>query len=247
MSETNEDAGREARSVRQQFCGSPSVLCRNFCYTSGVNILVFGDSITWGAWDIEGGWASRLKKYNDSKVISSNLEIYNSIYNLGVSGDTSVDLLNRIENEVTSRLDQDDDNIVIIAIGTNDSQFSFKENINKVSLEDFRENLLKITEIADRLNVKVVFIGLFPVDDLKVNPIPWKPTYSYSNEQIDKYNRAISKFADTRELTFIELYTQAMNLEYRSFLFDGLHPNEAGHLFIFEVIKNQLIKEGLLE
>jgi len=27
-----------------------------------VNILVFGDSITYGAWDEEGGWVQRLRK-----------------------------------------------------------------------------------------------------------------------------------------------------------------------------------------
>ena len=212
-----------------------------------MNLLIFGDSITWGAWDIEGGWASRLKKYIDSKVISSNLEIYNSIYNLGVSGDTSLDLLHRFENEVTSRLDEDDDNTVLIAIGTNDSQFSVKEHVNKVSLEDFRKNLQKLIETANKHTLKVVFIGLFPVDDIKVNPMPWKQTHSYSNEQIDRYNHAVSKVAETLEHTFIDLYADATNLDYKSLLFDGLHPNEAGHSFIFERVKDQLVKEGLLE
>lgn len=30
-----------------------------------MRILVFGDSIVYGAWDTEGGWAERLKKRED--------------------------------------------------------------------------------------------------------------------------------------------------------------------------------------
>lgn len=52
-------------------------------------ICVFGDSITWGAWDIEkGGWVQRLRNF-----VESSSEEYIEIYNLGVSGDNTEDLL----------------------------------------------------------------------------------------------------------------------------------------------------------
>lgn len=37
-----------------------------------VQILFFGPSTTYGAWDSEGGYVQRLRKYLDKKVIDSN-------------------------------------------------------------------------------------------------------------------------------------------------------------------------------
>jgi lysophospholipase L1-like esterase len=54
-------------------------------------ICVFGDSITWGAYDPErGGWVNRLRNDLEKKEIES--------YNLGISGDTTADLLKRFNS-----------------------------------------------------------------------------------------------------------------------------------------------------
>jgi len=63
-----------------------------------MNILIFGDSITWGAYDPEqGGWATRLRNYFEAK----NHDV--DVYNLGISDDITSGLLNRVEAEVKSR------------------------------------------------------------------------------------------------------------------------------------------------
>ena len=82
------------------------------------NILVFGASITWGAWDREGGWVQRLRNFVDEKNIS-NPDYDRMIYNLGISGDTTENLLSRLENEVKTRLSEEE-TIIIFSIGTND-------------------------------------------------------------------------------------------------------------------------------
>ena len=33
-------------------------------------LLVFGDSITYGAWDLEGGWVQRLRSFIDKKNLT---------------------------------------------------------------------------------------------------------------------------------------------------------------------------------
>ena len=64
-----------------------------------MNVLIFGDSITWGAYDPEqGGWATRLRNYFEEK--DNDIDVYN----LGISGDTTADLLERIEIEAKSRV-----------------------------------------------------------------------------------------------------------------------------------------------
>ena len=83
-------------------------------------ILIFGDSITWGAWDEEGGWAQRFKKEIDKKAITANFTSYHSVYNLGISGDNTNDLLERFESETQRRLDEGEEAIILFAIGIND-------------------------------------------------------------------------------------------------------------------------------
>ena len=58
--------------------------------------FIFGDSITYGVIDREGGWANRLRKYLDARTLDSNGKDLFMLYNLGISGDTSADLLARL-------------------------------------------------------------------------------------------------------------------------------------------------------
>ena len=54
-------------------------------------ICIFGDSISWGAWDLEaGGWVNRLKLYFDNQP-----DPQIRVYNLGISGDRVGDVLKR--------------------------------------------------------------------------------------------------------------------------------------------------------
>lgn len=55
-----------------------------------MTILFFGDSITWGAWDEEGGWVARIKKYIDLKIISTHFNYYNDLHNVGIFGDSTL-------------------------------------------------------------------------------------------------------------------------------------------------------------
>ena len=62
-------------------------------------ILVCGDSISLGRGESPNiGWVGRLKEYFESK------DQYNSCFNLGISGDTSTDILTRFENEIKARI-----------------------------------------------------------------------------------------------------------------------------------------------
>ncbi|MDP3998378.1 MAG: hypothetical protein Q8P89_02085 [bacterium] len=69
-----------------------------------IHILAFGTSTTYGAWDIEGGWVQRLRRFLDEKIITANYEHDYFVYNLGVSGDKSADILERFETETKARL-----------------------------------------------------------------------------------------------------------------------------------------------
>ncbi len=140
-------------------------------------ICIWGDSITWGAYDPEqGGWATRLRNHLGAK----DNNIY--VYNLGISGDNTIGLLSRIEVEAKSRKP----NFIIFSIGINDAQFIHSTNSLRISPDDFRQNLTKLLAIAKKFTDKVVFVGLTGVDETKTRPIPWSTDKSYTNENIER-------------------------------------------------------------
>ena len=192
-----------------------------------MNILILGDSITWGAYDPEqGGWATRLRNYFEAK--DNDVDVYN----LGISGDTTADLLNRIEVEAKSR----EPNLIIFAIGINDAQFIHSTNGLRVSLDEFQQNLAKLLSIAKTFTNKVVFVGLTKVDESKTTPIPWNTDKSYTNENIERLDSAIKKFCEDNKLKFIPMESVVGNDD----LIDGLHPNTKGHIKIFNRMKSEI-------
>jgi len=203
------------------------------------NLLVFGDSITYGAWDKEGGWIQRLRKFLD--------ENYGGylVYNLGISGDNTNDLLKRVEFETEQRIKEEKELIFVFAIGINDSQFIHTQNNLRTSPEKFKENIQKLINIAQKFSSKIVFVGLTPVDETKTTPIPWNPDISYKNEYIQKYNEIIRNICKENKIYFIEVFEKFKELNYKELLDDGLHPNSKGHQKIFEIVKDFLIENKI--
>ena len=210
-------------------------------------VLVFGDSIVWGAWDSNGGWVTRLKKYTDNQAIDNQMENYDTIYPLGISGNNSNDLLKRFENELNNRLDEDSDVVVMIAIGINDSQFDISNNENGVPIATFKTNLYKIVETASKAAKHTVLVGLTPVDDTLLHPMPWKPTHGYSNAHVKKYDDVIRVLAKEKNISFIDLYENFSKGDYKKLLSDGLHPNTKGHETIYTKVLTELKSLGILK
>ena len=200
-----------------------------------MNILFFGDSITWGAWDNEGGWVSRIKKQVDKKIIDSDFNYYHDIYNVGISGDKTTDLLDRFEVEAKNRIDEDNETVIVFSVGVNDSQFIEKEG-NRTPFDQFQNNIKALIGKAEKLGGKVVFIGIFPVDDSKLSPTPWDDGKSYKLEYVDKYNRILQGVCRNEDVDFIDIYGEFIKKDYKSLLIDGLHPNTEGHRQISEIV-----------
>ena len=208
-----------------------------------MTILFFGDSITWGAWDTDGGWVARIKKFVDEKIISSNFEYYNDLYNVGISGDNTDDLLNRFDSETKSRIEQNEETSFVFAIGVNDSQYVEGEG-NRIAIDKFNDNLKELILKARKYGSKIAFVGLFPTDDSKLNPTPWGDNKSYKLEYVENYNEVIKNICHLENVDFIDIYSQFINKDYKSLLIDGLHPNSGGHKQISETILRYLEVTG---
>ncbi len=211
-------------------------------------ILVFGDSIAWGAWDREGGWVQRLRNFLDERTLSiTNFQNtdYFMVYNLGISGDTSELLLKRFKTEVKQRLfDEKGETFIAFAIGKNDSRFIKSRNAFEIPPEKFEENIRELIKIAKKYSSKIIFIGAAVVDEKKTTP--WIDNRFYKNEYLEIYNEIIKNICNENKIHFIEVSETFMKSDYKNLLEDGLHPNSEGHKNIFEIVKDFLLKEKII-
>jgi len=213
-----------------------------------VTIICFGDSITYGNWDPQGGWVGRLRKYIDTKSLTAYTgedlysRYYTLTYNLGLPGDTSTSLFARFENELVPRFNPAEETIILFAIGINDSRFYPKDNRHEVEIEDFKQNIWDMWEIARQYSKDVAFIGLTPVDEDRTNPVFWDPDAVFKNEYIEKYNSAIWEFCQSREIPFIDIFNQMKDLNLHELMEDGLHPNGEFYKITEEIIRGTIFQ-----
>lgn len=166
-----------------------------------------------------------------------------NLINLSVSGDKTSNVLGRMEREarLRMRLNPPDDFTVLIAIGTNDSQIDKLNPVKNIDINEFENNIRKIIEIAERLSIEVILIGLVPVDETKT--APYKEQKYYLVEKLEEYNNVLQKISEEKQLRFVNFFPNWINMNLNELFDDGLHPNTEGHKIIFETIKNQLFSE----
>lgn len=207
-----------------------------------MQILVFGASIVYGKWDSRGGWVQRLRTYIEEKEgRDGNIDVYN----LGIDGGTSEKVLERLERETQPRV-CDKNAIIIISIGGNDSEINKKSRENRVSIEKYKENMEKIANEANRFSSKVIFIGMTPVDESKMDPIPWRKELSYINEEIKKYNSIMKDVAIRNNIECIDFDAELDKVNWGNLLADGVHPNDKGHELLFNLLKEKLETKNIL-
>lgn len=195
-----------------------------------IDILIFGDSITYGTQDSEkGGWVNRLRLTLENKG-----EIYFNIYNLGVPGDTTINLKKRFDSECSFRFNMDAKTIIIFSIGINDSQII--NGKSSIYINDFRENIIELIEKVKKFSSYILFIGLTKVDDDRVMPVSWDYNIRYSNHEIIKYNKELKNICEEKSVEFLDVF----DLLSIKDLDDGLHPNDSGHQKLCEEILKYL-------
>jgi len=210
-------------------------------------ICVFGDSITWGAWDKEhGGWVERLKTYFWSA--DASLEETAWVHNLGVSANTTKQLLERFDEEVRRRTwtsseshQYKENNIIIFQIGKNDSIYVKTNATPWVTAPAYRENLLTLIEKARALSNHIIFLGLAHVDETKTTPINENEEF-YDNENIEAYDTVVREVCHENNAHYIPI----VNVIGVEDLDDGLHPNAHGHQKIFETVRAFLLENNIV-
>lgn len=197
-------------------------------------ICVFGASITKGHSDNEmGGWTNRL----DLDLEKEKPGEY-SIYNLGISGDTTTDLLKRYKAECEARGPA----IIVIALGNNDSSYWKSKNGNKTIIDNFKKNLEEIIKIGQEFTKEIIFVGLTKVNEDLSAPVAWDDNLFYYDKNIKEYNATVKEVASKNNLLFIPMIDLLENND----LPDGLHPSAEGHEKIFKQVKKFLVENKVI-
>lgn len=198
-------------------------------------ILCFGASITFGRGAVaDKGWVSLLTDAFASK------DKYNVVYNLGICGDGTADLLERMETECKARIVRHrpgDRYDIIISIGINDTRII--DGKPQLSQDAYRTNMLRILDIAKKYGDSVSFVGLTPVDEELTNP--YEDTV-LTNARIQEFDKVAQDCCKERAALFIPMFDLLMQHDLREILEDGLHPDEKGYSVMFDVIKKKIEK-----
>jgi len=206
-----------------------------------MNLIVFGDSITYGLYDEQGGWAERLYK-----EIRGKAEV-NDFINLSRPGAASKQIISKVKSAARSGLLSRVRTLVIFAYGINDSAINLREQAQITPIERFEENTIKIIEMINQNNADMVFVGPTIVDDPLAGS--FKGRIMYSNDRIKKYDRSLKKICAGYNVDFIELYDECSKESkgFQKMLHDGVHPDENGHRFILDVINKTDWFSGLIK
>lgn len=203
-------------------------------------ILVFGDSITYGKWDSEGGWVTRLRDHIDEKY---NLGKNNNfqVYNLGIPGEVAPRLSDRFEEELKYRIDPEDNNLVIIAVGVNDSCPNNWMTEEQTTSNNFKSAFSNMINIARSYKCSVICLGLTPVEPKKAKKL------KFTNEEVNKYEKLIEEVCVQKDVAKISLFSDLLENDYRDLLVDSVHPNDKGHMMILHTVLEFLEKNGLIK
>ena len=192
-------------------------------------IVIFGDSITYGQRDLEmGGWVNRLKLAlaHDNSIASCH------VFNMGISGQSTTEILGRIGRECEGRVLEDANNIIVIAAGINDSQIINGEIVSDE--EKFRSNVRALIKEAKSRTDKVIYLGLTPVEESRTNPVTWDRTRIWKNELVEKYDTIISEICSETGVRYVYVYDQIDPATND----DGLHPSAEGHVILADIMNN---------
>lgn len=192
------------------------------------DIFCLGDSITYGEWDAAGGWVQRLRQAADAAYIAG-AGPKTHVYNLGISGHTSAQLLARAPSELAARVNAAAQTHILIAIGMNDAHVVLPGEGVCAAPEHFAENLRALVALARHYTKDIALLGLNPIDDRRTDPLPWNRAKAYRLPRVALFNDVIAEITKTEAVDFIDVWQDWQGQDIAALVCDGLHPNAAGH------------------
>ncbi|WP_129044904.1 GDSL-type esterase/lipase family protein [Companilactobacillus metriopterae] len=220
---------------------------------TSVSIVAVGDSLTQGVGDTSKngeGYVTRL-----SKKISKKYKVKTSTHNYGVSGDTSTQIMKRIDNNDKMHSDLKNADIITVTVGGNDFMHLLQKKgldltSKDISTEEgnFDKRLVKLLDdlrIYNK-NAPIYLIGIYnPFSIYLSNVTGATSAFKKWNESSENVTKDMSNvhFVDINNL-YASKY--AINVTKKTgsnpYLFDEdhFHPNSIG----YDMMTNKIFKEA---
>ena len=176
-------------------------------------VLLFGDSLMSGYGLPKD---DHLSVVLEKSLKSDGYEI--QIFNSSISGNTSSDGLDRIEDELSDA----SYDLIIIGLGANDM-------LRRINPDQTKQNLEDIIDIIVNNDIKIILAGMVA-----------SPTNGLSYKK--KFDKIYPDLSKKFELELIPFLLKGVALNPSLNQTDGIHPNEKGVLIISETLKNSIIK-----
>lgn len=190
-------------------------------------ICIFGDSIVRGTGDPTwGGRATRLRVKIES--VQESIQVFP----LGVSGNTTKDLLQRFSTEATAR----HPSLIIISWGINDSKIYSENKKELVPRDEFIATYRELLTQAKTFTDQIICIWPTSVDESRT--LPYRTAsgnwYDFTNQRITQYDRAIQEIAQEQNCTYLSVQKLLKSED----LGDGLHPNTQWHIKLYHYMRD---------
>ena len=175
-------------------------------------VLLFGDSLMSGYGLSEEDHLSVVLE-ESLKSEGHNIEIING----SVSGSTSLDGLNRVEET----LSEPSIDLIILGLGANDM-------LRRINPKETKKNLEKIIKIILDKNIWIILAGMFA-----------SPSHGLNYKK--KFDKIFPDLSKKYDLQLIPFLLDGVALDPSLNQSDGIHPNEKGILIISETVKKSII------
>ena len=176
-------------------------------------VLLFGDSLMSGYGLPKD---DHLSVVLEKSLKSDGYEI--QIFNSSISGDTSSDGLDRIEDELSDA----SYDLIIIGLGANDM-------LRRINPDQTKQNLEDIINIIISNNIKIILAGMVA-----------SPTNGLSYKK--KFDKIYPELSKKFKIELIPFLLKGVALNPSLNQADGIHPNEKGVLIISETLKDSILK-----
>ncbi len=198
-----------------------------------LKVIALGDSLVYGYGDpIGGGWVEQLRRQWMMEGETGPI-----LYNLGIRGDRTHQVTERLEREFRQRGEVRNQvpDLIILSVGVNDTP-----RLGRYNGRNFTEFLLFQEQMAELLDkaqslCPVLFVGMVPVDEEKM---PFLDCFYFNNADQYRYKEFTKSLCQQRAIPYLDIFDlwqeRGTDWQRSHLLEDGLHPNVAGYRALWE-------------